>query len=86
MTVPPIIEAAEFKTVQTLLKSSSPALNAPRIVSGPTLLTGICFCAACSKAMTPRTGREEATGLHMLDQSPPGRDGLSGPHRAHGQA
>ena len=30
---------------------------APRIVSGPTLLTGICFCAACGGAMTLRTGK-----------------------------
>jgi hypothetical protein len=43
--------------VQTLLKSRSPALTAPRIVSGPTLLTGICFCTACGKAMTLRTGK-----------------------------
>jgi len=57
MAVPPIIEAAEFEAVQALLKSRSPALTAPRIVSGPTLLTGICFCAACSKAMTLRTGK-----------------------------
>jgi site-specific DNA recombinase len=57
MAVPPIIEAAEFEAVQTLLKSRSPALTAPRIVSGPTLLTGICFCAACGKAMTLRTGK-----------------------------
>jgi site-specific DNA recombinase len=57
MAAPPIIEAAEFEAVQTLLKSRSPALTAPRIVSGPTLLTGICFCAACGKAMTLRTGK-----------------------------
>lgn len=57
MAVPPIIEAAEFETVQTLLKTRSPALTAPRIVSGPTLLTGICFCAACGRAMTLRTGK-----------------------------
>src|SRR6266852_7126402 len=57
MTVPPIIEAAEFEAVQTLLKTRSPALTAPRIVSGPTLLTGICFCAGCGKAMTLRTGK-----------------------------
>jgi site-specific DNA recombinase len=57
MAVPPIIEAAEFEAVQTLLKSRSPALTAPRIVSGPTLLTGICFCAPCGKAMTLRTGK-----------------------------
>jgi site-specific DNA recombinase len=57
MAVPPIIEAAEFEAVQALLKTRSPALTAPRVVSGPTLLTGICFCAACGKAMTLRTGK-----------------------------
>ena len=57
MVMPPIIDAAEFEVVQALLKTRSPALTAPRIVSGPTLLTGICFCAACGKAMTLRTGK-----------------------------
>src|SRR5450631_3282492 len=57
MAVPPIIDAAEFEAVQALLKARSPALTAPRIVSGPTLLTGICFCAACGGAMTLRTGK-----------------------------
>ncbi len=57
MAVPPIIDAAEFDAVQTLLKTRSPALSAPRVVSGPTLLTGICFCASCGMAMTLRTGK-----------------------------
>jgi site-specific DNA recombinase len=57
MAVPPIIDAAEFEAVQTLLKTRSPALTAPRVVSGPTLLTGICFCASCGMAMTLRTGK-----------------------------
>jgi hypothetical protein len=57
MAAPPIIDAAEFEAVQLLLKSRSPAMTAPRIVSGPTLLTGICFCAACGGAMTLRTGK-----------------------------
>lgn len=57
MAVPPIIEAAEFEAVQALLKARSPRMNAPRVVSGPTLLTGICFCAACGGAMTLRTGK-----------------------------
>jgi site-specific DNA recombinase len=57
MTVPPIIDAAEFEAVQALLKTRSPALTAPRITSGPTLLTGICFCAGCGMAMTLRTGK-----------------------------
>jgi site-specific DNA recombinase len=57
MAVPPIIDAAEFEAVQMLLKARSPAMSAPRVVSGPTLLTGICFCAACGGAMTLRTGK-----------------------------
>jgi site-specific DNA recombinase len=57
MAAPPIIDAAEFEAVQALLKSCSPALTAPRITSGPTLLTGICFCAACGMAMTLCTGK-----------------------------
>lgn len=57
MAVPPIIDSAEFEATQMLLKSRSPAMTAPRIVSGPTLLTGICFCAACGGAMTLRTGK-----------------------------
>jgi site-specific DNA recombinase len=57
MAVPPIIDSAQFEEVQAALKSRSPALTAPRVVSGPTLLTGICFCAGCGMAMTLRTGK-----------------------------
>jgi site-specific DNA recombinase len=57
MAVPPIVDAEEFEAVQTMLKTRCPALTAPRIVSGPTLLTGICFCASCGGAMTLRTGK-----------------------------
>jgi site-specific DNA recombinase len=57
MAVSPIIDAAEHEAVQALLKARSPALTAPRVVSGPTLLTGICFCAGCGMAMTLRTGK-----------------------------
>jgi site-specific DNA recombinase len=57
MAVPPIIDAAEFEAIQMLLKTRCPALTAPRVVSGPTLLTGICFCATCGGAMTLRTGK-----------------------------
>src|SRR5450432_3823896 len=57
MMVPRIIEVAEFEAVQAHLRSRSPALTAPRITSGPTLLTGICFCAARGGAMTLRTGK-----------------------------
>jgi site-specific DNA recombinase len=57
MVVPAIVDKDEFEAVQMLLKSRSPAMTAPRIVSGPTLLTGICFCAGCGGAMTLRTGK-----------------------------
>lgn len=57
MAVPAIVDKDEFEVVQMLLKSRSPAMVAPRIVSGPTLLTGICFCAGCGGAMTLRTGK-----------------------------
>src|ERR1700758_1389066 len=57
MAVPPIIDVAEFEAVQTQLRARSPAMSAPRVVSGPTLLTGICFCAACGGGMTLRTGK-----------------------------
>ncbi len=57
MAVPAIVDKDEFEVVQMLLKSRSPAMTPPRIVSGPTLLTGICLCAACGGAMTLRTGK-----------------------------
>jgi site-specific DNA recombinase len=66
-------DAAEFEAVQALLKARSPAMNAPRIVSGPTLLTGICFCAARGGAMTLRTGEERKVQvLHLLHQGSAG--------------
>jgi len=57
MAVPPIVTEPEWRAVQAHLKSRSPQWTAPRTVSGPTLLTGICFCAACGGAMTLRTGK-----------------------------
>ena len=55
--VPPIIDQATFDAVQTRLQSRNPKVMPPRVVSGPTLLTGICFCAGCGGAMTIRTGK-----------------------------
>ena len=53
--VPPLIDKDEFDEVQRILRERSPQLKAPRFVSGPTLLGGICFCANCGGAMTLRT-------------------------------
>ncbi|MBY0324666.1 MAG: recombinase family protein [Reyranella sp.] len=55
--VPPIIDQAAFDTVQAHLRSRNPRVTPARVVSGPTLLTGICFCAGCDGAMTLRTGK-----------------------------
>ena len=57
MAVPPLIEREIFDAVQTRLKSRNPMVTPARVSSGPTLLTGICFCARCGGAMTLRTGR-----------------------------
>ncbi len=53
--VPPLIDRETFDAVQALLRSRHPMVTPARIVSGPTLLTGICFCADCGGAMTLRT-------------------------------
>lgn len=55
--VPPIIDRADFDTVQARLKARNPKVMPARVVSGPTLLTGICHCAKCGGAMTIRTGK-----------------------------
>ncbi|HZS85309.1 MAG TPA: zinc ribbon domain-containing protein [Stellaceae bacterium] len=34
-----------------------PKVTPARVVGGPTLLTGICFCADCGGTMTLRTGK-----------------------------
>jgi site-specific DNA recombinase len=55
--VPRLIDQATFDAVQAHLRSRNPKVTPARVVSGPTLLTGICFCATCSGAMTLRTGK-----------------------------
>jgi DNA invertase Pin-like site-specific DNA recombinase len=55
--VPPLIDRQTFDTVQAHLKARNPKVTPARVTSGPTLLTGICFCADCGGAMTLRTGK-----------------------------
>jgi site-specific DNA recombinase len=62
MACPPLIDREIFDTVQARLKARDPRMVPARITSGPTLLTGICFCAKCGGAMTLRTGRGSAGG------------------------
>ncbi len=55
VSVPPIVDRETFDAVQKLLKKRAPMVTPGRTVSGPTLLTGIAFCAECGGAMTLRT-------------------------------
>jgi site-specific DNA recombinase len=55
--VPALIDQVTFDAVQAHLRSRNPKVTPARIVSGPTLLTGICFCAKCAGAMSLRTGK-----------------------------
>ena len=55
--VPPIIDKDTFDTVQKLLKARNPKVMPARVISGPTMLTGLIHCAKCGGAMTIRTGK-----------------------------
>ena len=55
--VPPIVDQTTFDAVQKLMQARNPKVAPPRVVTGPTLLTGICFCGKCGGAMTIRTGK-----------------------------
>ncbi len=56
-TVPAIIDAATFERVRAKRESRAPAKRAPRLVSCPTLLTGLLKCGVCGHAMTLVTGK-----------------------------
>ena len=64
MAVPPLIDRETFDAVQARLKSRQPMVTPARVTSGPTLLTGICFCAKCGGAMTLRTGKGSTGALY----------------------
>jgi site-specific DNA recombinase len=55
--VPPIIDRETFDIVQTLLKARNPKVTPAAVISGPTMLTGLIYCAMCGGAMTIRTGK-----------------------------
>ena len=54
--VPAIIEPDTFEQVQRQLQARSPKRQAPRVTTGPILLTGLAVCATCRGGMTLRTG------------------------------
>ncbi|WP_429098536.1 recombinase family protein [Aminobacter sp. BE322] len=55
--VPPIIDKETFEAIQRLLKARNPKVMPSRVISGPTMLTGLIHCAKCGGAMTIRTGK-----------------------------
>ena len=55
--VPVIINPEMFEAVQAHLRSRNPKATPPRVVTGPTMLTGICFCGTCGGSMTQTTGK-----------------------------
>lgn len=62
--VPAIIDRKLFDRVQDNLRARNPKVTAPRIVTGPILLTGLATCASCSGAMTLRTGTSSSGKVH----------------------
>ena len=54
---PVIIDPEAFHAVQHMLEARRPARMPPRIVTGPTLLTGLARCETCGGGMTIRTGK-----------------------------
>lgn len=50
--VPTILPLDLFEQVQTRLARNNPKVTPPRIVNGPTLLTGLATCATCGFGMT----------------------------------
>ena len=53
--IPPIIPLELFEKVHARLARNNPRVTPPRVVNGPTLLTGLATCASCGAGMT-RTG------------------------------
>lgn len=52
-----IIDPESFDQAQKRLKARRPSNTPPRVVNGPTLLTGVAKCGTCGGGMTLRTGK-----------------------------
>jgi site-specific DNA recombinase len=62
--VPGLIEPHLFEQVQRQLHARSPRVVAPRVTTGPILLTGLAVCATCQGGMTLRTGTSQNGVIH----------------------
>ena len=50
--IPTIVPQDQFDQVQARLSRNNPKVTPPRVVNGPTLLTGLASCATCGFGMT----------------------------------
>jgi len=57
VSIDPIVSADTFQAVAAKRHQRSPAVTPPRVVSSPTLLTGLLRCANCGAGMTLATGK-----------------------------
>jgi site-specific DNA recombinase len=64
IAVPAIIDRNVFETVQKQLHARSPRVIAPRVTTGPILLTGLAICSSCRGGMTLRTGTSRSGKVH----------------------
>ena len=62
--IPAIVDRTLFDAVQATLQAHNPRAVAPRVLSGPILLTGLAQCATCHGAMTLRTGTSKSGTVH----------------------
>ena len=63
--VPVLIEPAIFERLRAKLDENNPRTTAPRIVNGPSLLTGLAACASCGSGMT-RMGTNRRGKSYLL--------------------
>lgn len=62
--VPAIIDRVDFERVQQALTARNPKTTAPRVVTGPILLSGLAVCASCGSTMTLRTGTSKTRRIY----------------------
>ena len=63
--VPPIVPREVFERAQEVLAARNPRTTPPRVVSGPTLLTGLAVCGRCGGGMTRGNGKSGRYGDYM---------------------
>jgi site-specific DNA recombinase len=62
--VPGLVDPQVFEQVQRQLRARSPRVVAPRVTTGPILLTGLAVCGTCGGGMTLRTGTSQNGVIH----------------------